>query len=168
MPWIPTDRANSPSPRQWRRCVPGAIDAQVGGGIGCIALIAIIAAILFPVFAQSREEARLVSSESNLKQIGLASLMYAQDHTEHFPQMDTMDHFRAAVLPYLGQNPSPTLFVEPGTDQPYVLNAAMSNHSLDSIAQPAATWLAREPVPHSGGQTAILYCDGHVRAVTGP
>ena len=50
-----------------------------------IAIIAILAAILFPVFAQAREKARQTSCLSNLKQIGLSALMYAQDFDETFP-----------------------------------------------------------------------------------
>lgn len=47
-----------------------------------IAIIAILAAILFPVFAQARERARRASCMSNLKQIGLAYMQYAQDFDE--------------------------------------------------------------------------------------
>jgi len=47
-----------------------------------IAIIAILAAILFPVFAQAREAARKASCQSNLKQMGTAWLMYAQDYDE--------------------------------------------------------------------------------------
>jgi prepilin-type N-terminal cleavage/methylation domain-containing protein/prepilin-type processing-associated H-X9-DG protein len=47
-----------------------------------IAIIAILAAILFPVFAKAREKARQTSCASNLKQLGLAFLMYAQDYDE--------------------------------------------------------------------------------------
>jgi len=50
-----------------------------------IAIIAILAAILFPVFARAREKARQASCQSNLKQIGLAYAMYAQDYDERFP-----------------------------------------------------------------------------------
>ena len=39
-----------------------------------IAVIAILTAILFPVFAQAREKARQAADASNLKQIGLAFL----------------------------------------------------------------------------------------------
>jgi len=49
-----------------------------------IAIIAILAAILFPVFARAREKARQASCQSNLKQLGLAHLMYAQDYDETF------------------------------------------------------------------------------------
>jgi prepilin-type N-terminal cleavage/methylation domain-containing protein/prepilin-type processing-associated H-X9-DG protein len=47
-----------------------------------IAIIAILAAILFPVFAKAREKARQTSCLSNLKEIQLAALMYAQDYDE--------------------------------------------------------------------------------------
>jgi len=47
-----------------------------------IAIIAILAAILFPVFARAREKARQTSCLSNMKQIGLGWLMYAQDYDE--------------------------------------------------------------------------------------
>src|SRR2546421_2178885 len=47
-----------------------------------IAIIAILAAILFPVFAQAREKARQAMCISNMKQITLADLMYAQDYDE--------------------------------------------------------------------------------------
>ena len=50
-----------------------------------IAIIAILAAILFPVFAQAREKARQTSCLSNIKQTGLAILMYVQDYDEQFP-----------------------------------------------------------------------------------
>src|SRR5580693_7914640 len=51
-----------------------------------IAIIALLAAILFPVFARARENARRASCQSNLKQLGLGFLQYAQDHDEQFPQ----------------------------------------------------------------------------------
>jgi len=47
-----------------------------------IAIIAILAAILFPVFARAREKARQTSCLSNMKQLALAVLMYAQDYDE--------------------------------------------------------------------------------------
>ena len=53
-----------------------------------IAIIAILAAILFPVFAQAREKARQTACLSNLKQVGLAATMYAQDYDETFPNTE--------------------------------------------------------------------------------
>jgi prepilin-type N-terminal cleavage/methylation domain-containing protein len=54
-----------------------------------IAIIAILAAILFPVFARAREAARKATCLSNLKQIALAALMYAQDYDEVLPAVNS-------------------------------------------------------------------------------
>lgn len=50
-----------------------------------IAIIALLAAILFPVFSQSREKARQTSCVSNLRQISLALQQYTQDFDETYP-----------------------------------------------------------------------------------
>jgi prepilin-type N-terminal cleavage/methylation domain-containing protein/prepilin-type processing-associated H-X9-DG protein len=50
-----------------------------------IAIIAILAAILFPVFAQAREQARKTACLSNEKQIALAVSMYRQDWDSRGP-----------------------------------------------------------------------------------
>src|SRR5262249_35373047 len=51
-----------------------------------IAIIAVLAGILFPVFAQAREKARAVSCLSNGRQIGTALMLYLQDYDEQYPQ----------------------------------------------------------------------------------
>jgi len=48
-------------------------------------IIAILAAILFPVFAKAREKARQSSCLSNVKQLALAVMQYAQDYDEMLP-----------------------------------------------------------------------------------
>ena len=50
-----------------------------------IAIIAILAAILFPVFQRVRENARRTACTSNLKQLSLAVVQYAQDYDELMP-----------------------------------------------------------------------------------
>jgi prepilin-type N-terminal cleavage/methylation domain-containing protein/prepilin-type processing-associated H-X9-DG protein len=50
-----------------------------------VAVIAILAAILFPVFAEAREKARATSCLSNTKQEATAIAMYVQDYDETFP-----------------------------------------------------------------------------------
>lgn len=47
-----------------------------------ISIIAILSAILFPVFGRARENARRTSCLSNLRQIGLGLLQYTQDNDE--------------------------------------------------------------------------------------
>jgi prepilin-type N-terminal cleavage/methylation domain-containing protein/prepilin-type processing-associated H-X9-DG protein len=50
-----------------------------------IAIIALLAAILFPVFSTAREAARRATCLNNLKQLGAAALLYAEDHDETLP-----------------------------------------------------------------------------------
>lgn len=50
-----------------------------------IAIIAILASILFPVFSRARAKARQAKCMSNLKQLGLAFTMYAQDYDDMLP-----------------------------------------------------------------------------------
>ena len=47
-----------------------------------IAIIAILASILFPVFAQAKAAAKGTVSVSNLKGIGLAAMLYTNDHDD--------------------------------------------------------------------------------------
>jgi prepilin-type N-terminal cleavage/methylation domain-containing protein/prepilin-type processing-associated H-X9-DG protein len=73
-----------------------------------IAIIAILAAILFPVFARAREKARQTSCLSNVKQLDLAALMYAQDYDEWLPcdyyacnSSTTHARLVGQILPYI-------------------------------------------------------------------
>src|SRR5437868_5976672 len=50
-----------------------------------IAVIAILAAFLLPVFAQARESAHLTTCISNLRQLALAHQMYVQDNDDVLP-----------------------------------------------------------------------------------
>jgi prepilin-type N-terminal cleavage/methylation domain-containing protein len=53
-----------------------------------VAIIAVLAGILFPVFSRSREQARKTGCTSNLSQIGKAVLLYSADAGEFLPQVD--------------------------------------------------------------------------------
>lgn len=50
-----------------------------------IGIIAVLAAILFPVLSQAREAGRKTTCLSNLRQIGSAVSLYLQDYDECFP-----------------------------------------------------------------------------------
>ncbi len=50
-----------------------------------IAVVALLAAVLLPVFAKVRARGRQVACLSNLRQLGLATFQYAQDFDDHYP-----------------------------------------------------------------------------------
>ena len=79
-----------------------------------IAIIAILIAILFPVLSRAREKARQITCLSNMRQLGLAILMYAQDHDGLLPPS-------AHRLPG-GGGLSSRSFIWPAYLAPYVRN----------------------------------------------
>src|SRR5579875_2543308 len=102
-----------------------------------IAIIAILAAILFPVFAQARTKARQASDMSNLKQIGLALLMYSQDYDEHLLGIG---------LPYNDPRCSPGPWVYwPALLQPYAKNTQIFLSPQFQVAYNAnAPWVCKQ------------------------
>jgi prepilin-type N-terminal cleavage/methylation domain-containing protein/prepilin-type processing-associated H-X9-DG protein len=79
-----------------------------------IAIIAILAAILFPVFAQARATARKAACVSNLKQIGLAFTLYAQDYDEqfvpHWVNSTGIPDWKTLLDPYIKRGENADLF----------------------------------------------------------
>jgi len=99
-----------------------------------IAIIAILAAILFPVFAQAKMAAKQSACLSNVKQIGLGTIMYAGDFEDRFPIAGQYDNTRGwtpwqfTVNPYVksGANaPTPGDFIK-GTDFSVTPNRTLS------------------------------------------
>ena len=68
-----------------------------------IGVIAVLAAILFPVFAKAREKARATSCASNMKQLGLGILQYSQDNDESMPNTNTIwgGGWAGEIYPYV-------------------------------------------------------------------
>jgi prepilin-type processing-associated H-X9-DG protein len=91
-----------------------------------IAIIAILAAILFPVFAKVREKARQTTCASNEKQILLATLEYCNDYDDYLPGTifpkngsDQTNGYTwmTAVLPYIKNGKSSVGYTERGVIQ---------------------------------------------------
>lgn len=70
-----------------------------------IAIIAILTAILFPVFQKVRENARRAVCQSNLRQIGMAMIQYQQDSDEFLPDRRDLKYPYTLPLPTTPQIP---------------------------------------------------------------
>jgi prepilin-type N-terminal cleavage/methylation domain-containing protein/prepilin-type processing-associated H-X9-DG protein len=143
-----------------------------------IAIIAILAAILFPVFARARAKARQTSCLSNVKQIGLGLMMYAQDYDETYPT--TGGAWWAPLMPYVKNEQvfrTPAYKDDATASSDYILNgliahgAPMAHFERPSqqvsiaIRAQGAPWLGYHPWPtdHSTWDDlgAYLAPDGH-------
>ncbi len=56
-----------------------------------ISIIAILASMLLPALNKAREKARAISCASNMKQVGLALAMYANNNNDYFPMCWSAD-----------------------------------------------------------------------------
>jgi prepilin-type processing-associated H-X9-DG protein len=146
---------------------------------GCLAFglvgVMILAAILFPVFAQAREAARKSSCMSDAKQLSTAMMMYAQDHDETLPPAAT---WYTGLGTYLRSSVGTTCPSRPGVIGPYAFNSKHDRRSLAKIPSlstasqlfesKAGLLNASDPLtsfttPHR--DTGIVaYADGHVEA----
>jgi len=115
--------------------------------IASMGVIAVLAAVLFPVFAGARDSARLVRCTANLHQIAVAAQVYYQDH--HGSPMNSL---LASLGPYVD---SAGVFVCP-----------VDHDSLDSYSaffvgryRPAAATEFVVGCPrHSKGRKAAVIC----------
>ncbi len=69
-----------------------------------IAIISLLAAILFPVFAKAREKARQTSCLSNMRQILMAEQMYVNDWDGIYPAYRPMNPAFGCPTPGPGEN----------------------------------------------------------------
>jgi len=125
-----------------------------------IAVIAILAALIFPVFAQVREKGRQSACLSNLKQIGAATQMYMQDYDETIP-WSCLGRLWQQRRPVLYQNVRPDDVYAPELMRPYVKN--------DSVwycpsTGPSYVWKQAWNLPFSVNGTTYNY---NMMCVTG-
>ena len=140
----------------------GAVRSRISGGLP---VIAVTAAVLFPVFAKAREKARqTTASLSNLQQLAIALLIYAQDHDERLPVMKTTADIKKQLIEYLGG--ADQLLISPRTNEPYTPNPVVSGKSIGTFADPATMIVLYEKTPGSDGSRCAAFLDGHVQQIS--
>jgi len=101
-----------------------------------VAIIAILAALLLPALARARESARRIACVGNVRQINLATRMYADEHDDFIPYTNRLSfNYKESIKPYLGQHSDSSVndkvFACPGDDF--------------DLAGPIADWFLQEP-----------------------
>jgi prepilin-type processing-associated H-X9-DG protein len=144
-------------------------------GIGLF-LCVCLSSILLPSLNRAREQAQRVKCASNLRQIGQAAQLFANDHNGNFP--DTADQL------YAHSDLTSEVFVCPSTNDTRAPGAASRTQEavgltkgghlsyvyvgkgLSAVTGPGATGkavVAYEPLTnHANAGTNVLFADGHV------
>lgn len=137
-----------------------------------ISIIAVLASILFPVFARARENARRASCQSNLKQIALGMAMYQQDYDGKISQNLGADKSGAsesnpygwvdALQPYIKstqifQCPSEKLGSPPGNGSygDTVASGQYSDYMINLLAE------GKSDASFDAPSLTVLFVDGY-------
>jgi prepilin-type N-terminal cleavage/methylation domain-containing protein/prepilin-type processing-associated H-X9-DG protein len=156
-----------------------------------IAIIAILAGLLLPSLARAKDKARDTACRSNLRQLGVALIMYADEHEGILPKAEAFPS-----LPEDPANPLPSIvavlsnYVGGSVD---VFRCPKDNYRFQTegtsyewnrryngrpLTGPSRWWFTTPPEraplmfdydnPHTGGTNGLkmfLFGDGHVEAL---
>lgn len=117
-----------------------------------MAVIALLAALLFPTFARARENGRRTSCASNLKQIGLGIAQYTQDHDGTYP-LGLQEDWN---------------YGWPTTTEPYVKSIQVFRCPSDDTQTQLPDWtLDWAGLPISYAANGLMTCEGDCNAAVG-
>ena len=135
-----------------------------------ITIIAILAAILFPVFSKAREKGRQANCISNQKQMALAVIMYMNEHETTLPGENWTRDIGMEGSKML-KCPSSSL---DDSDCDYIFNILISGKKMAAIScDPTEMWLTADGVTgevdslangdwRHDGKIIMSWLDGHV------
>lgn len=178
---IPVEPQATPPKRNTTLIV---ILAIFGGLLVCC--VPIMAAILFPVFGQAKLAAQKTASLTNMKQIALGALQYAEENQEHLPAKEIWCDRLGSYVDESAWNAPVVGAVKPGEPRyDYAMLDTVGGRDMDSFQNPDLDILFFEsgfskknqfgkfellPDPpryqkDGKGQALVAYANGSARAV---
>jgi prepilin-type processing-associated H-X9-DG protein len=154
-----------------------AIAGLVLGLLSMFTALPLEIGIMLPALNRAREQANRVKCASNMRQIGLAAIMYANAHGGQFPDdldtiltSGTLQPF-VVICPSSGDTPpsgASTQAMVADMKNPGHLSYVYVGKGL-TVSSSADTVVMYEPTAnHSGDGMNALFADGHVEWLTGP
>ena len=114
-----------------------------------ISIIAILASILFPVFAQAKLAAKKTADLSNIKQIGTAVVMYANDYDDSWPMATSFPN--GPSYGYMARWSSQLVL------GPYIKNLDIFEAPVDRYTVDLTTYTWEDPLPATRKAAPISY-----------
>lgn len=145
----------------------GGLVTGYAGLVMLIPLMAILAGMMLPVLEGAREKARRVNDAGNLKQFGLACLMYSGDHDGDFPpdaatlvEDDYIQLGQVWICPNTENSPPTSVEqIRNGTGTDYVY---VGNGLRDDNANATRTVIMYTKPGAFNNWMNFLFIDGHV------
>jgi len=128
----------------------GAILGIVGTLLTSIALIAFMASLLLPALARAKSRAQTISCVNNMKQIGLARLLWSNDNGNKFP---------ADFLSMSNQLVTPAILVCPGDNSKTKATSWSQFNEAQNVSYEFVDPTAGPGV--NAGQTVVFRCPIH-------
>jgi prepilin-type processing-associated H-X9-DG protein len=128
-----------------------AVAGLITGGIGLL-MLPIMAALLLPALGQARGKARSTLCINNVKQIGIACTLYANDNNDKPPR--SFDDLKQEL-------PSRKVLICPAAKDQTNCSYAFTGATNLWQADPNVIVLREIEANHRGRRT-VLYADGHV------
>lgn len=161
--FTPPNLSTAASPQKKTSPVVWVIVAAVALLVPCAG---ILAAILFPVFAQARQAAKFTATMSDLKRVGVALSTYCTDFDDLYPpKMDSV----ASSWRYIGSYAKMPLPQSNNPTNPSFLgNAKLANQVTTKVTAAPRTFVFFDSNAWPTNRRAVLFADTHVQRVREP
>jgi len=116
-----------------------------------ISILILLSGLLYPVFIRAKAEAKITKSVSNMKQILVAALLYAEDNQ---PGADPVTNLPGSLLPMKNVMKLPAEVMHTGGRPHYADDSKSDVYVWCPSEDPASGW--REYVVFSQGNPVIL------------
>ena len=151
-----------PSPK--RPGMPTWAWVLIGFAVCGCAGVPILAAILFPVFAQARYAAMKTQTLSHIKQLGTGAVLFEGDNDGLLPNVSSEKQIYALMAPYV-KNMSVIKSMNPKGHE-ILFNFKLGGHTQDQLKDSQNTIMFYEESPWPDGKRAVVFYDSHAKLLS--